>query len=68
MSPLTKEEKAKRPLNLEEAMEYLRVGRNVMLSLFQNGQVKARKVGREWRTTIAALDAYVSGEEPLIKK
>ena len=34
MSPLTEEEKAKRPLNLEEAMEYLRVGRNVMLSLF----------------------------------
>ena len=63
MTPLTEGEKAKRPLNLEEAMEYLRVSRVTMLKLFQTGQVKARKVGREWRTTIAALDAYVSGED-----
>ena len=62
MTPLTEGEKAKRPLNLEEAME-LRVSRVTMLKLFQTGQVKARKVGREWRTTIAALDAYVSGED-----
>ena len=63
MTPLTEGEKAKRPLNLEEAMEYLRVSRVTMLKLFQTGQVKARKVGREWGTTIAALDAYVSGED-----
>ena len=48
MTPLTEGEKAKRPLNLEEAMEYLRVSRVTMLKLFQTGQVKARKVCREW--------------------
>ncbi len=63
MSPLTEEEKSSRPLNLEEAQEYLRVGRNVMLRLFQSGEVRARKVGREWRTTKAALDEYVNSQE-----
>ncbi|MCB6541354.1 hypothetical protein SDC9_84732 [bioreactor metagenome] len=62
IAPLTDEEKSTRPLTLEEAQEYLRVGRNVMLRLFQNGEVQARKVGREWRTTKAALDDYMRGE------
>ena len=63
MTPLTEGEKAKRPLNLEEAMEMVLTCLFARNKLFQTGQVKARKVGREWRTTIAALDAYVSGED-----
>ena len=38
MTPLTEGEKAKRPLNLEEEMEYLRVSRVTMLKLFQTGK------------------------------
>lgn len=65
MTPLTTEEKAGRPMNLEEVMEYLRVGRNVALKLFQSGAIGGRKVGREWRTSRGAIDAWIaSGGKP----
>lgn len=65
MAPLTEEEMAARPMNLEEVMEYLRVGRNVALKLFQSGEIGGRKVGREWRTTRGAIDTWLdSGKRP----
>ena len=60
MTPLTDEEKASRPMNLEEVMEYLRIGRNVALKLVQEGALGGRKVGREWRTTRGAIDAWLT--------
>ena len=62
MTPLTEEEKANRPMNLEEVMEYLRVGRNTSLSLLQSGKVNAVQVGRQWRVTRKALDEFLSGK------
>ncbi len=61
MTPLTEEEKANRPMNLEEVMEYLRVGRNSALNLLQSGKVNAVQVGRQWRVTRKALDEFLSG-------
>ncbi len=62
MTPLTEEEKANRPMNLEEVMEYLRVGRNTALSLLQSGKVNAVQVGRQWRVTRKSLDEFLSGK------
>ena len=62
MTPLTEEEKANRPMNLEETMEYLRVGRNSALNLLQSGKVNAVQVGRQWRVTRKALDEFLSGK------
>ena len=62
MTPLTEEEKANRPMNLEEVMEYLRGGRNSALNLLQSGKVNAVQVGRQWRVTRKALDEFLSGK------
>lgn len=59
MSPLTPEEQANRPWGLEQVMDYLQIGRNTALGLFQSGKLKGRKVGRAWRTTRAAVDAFL---------
>ena len=59
MTPLTESEKAQRPLDLLEAAEVLKVGRSTMLKLLTSGEVKAKKVGRQWRVTIAALNEYL---------
>ena len=59
VTPLTESEKAQRPLDLLEAAEFLKVGRSTMLKLLTNGEVKAKKVGRQWRVTIAALNEYL---------
>lgn len=61
MTPLTDEERASRPMNLEEVMEYLRIGRNAALRLFQSGAIGGRKAGREWRTSRAAIDRWLEG-------
>lgn len=62
MTPLTEEEKANSRANLEEVMEYLRVGRNSALSLLQSGKVNVNQVGRQWRVTRKALDEFLSGK------
>lgn len=59
MSPLTPEEQANRPWGLDEIMSYLQIGRNTALGLLQSGQIRGRKVGRAWRTTRAAVDAFL---------
>lgn len=59
MTPLSESEKAQRPLDLLEAAEFLKVGRSTMLKLLTSGEVKAKKIGRQWRITIAALNEYL---------
>lgn len=59
MTPLSESEKAQRPLDLLEAAEFLKVGRSTMLKLLTSGEVKAKKVGRQWRVTITALNEYL---------
>ncbi len=60
MTPLTENEKAMRPLDLLEAAEFLKISRSTMLKLLTNGEVKAKKVGRQWRITIDALNEYLT--------
>ena len=60
MTPLTESEKAQRPLDLMEAAEFLKIGRSTMLKLLTSGEVKAKKVGRQWRVTIEALNEYLN--------
>ncbi|MBD5417074.1 MAG: helix-turn-helix domain-containing protein [Desulfovibrio sp.] len=60
MSPLTENEKAQRPLDVLEAAEFLKIGRSTMFKLITSGEVKAKKVGRQWRVTIEALNEYLN--------
>ena len=60
MSPLTENEKAQRPLDVLEAAEFLKIGRSTMFKLITSGEVKAKKVGRQWRVTIEALTEYLN--------
>ena len=63
MTPLTESEKAQRPLDLMEAAEFLKIGRSTMLKLLTSGEVKAKKVGRQWRVTIEALNEYLNNSD-----
>ena len=60
VTPLTENEKAMRPLDLLEAAEFLKISRSTMLKLLTSGEVKAKKVGRQWRITIDALNEYLT--------
>lgn len=60
MTPLTESEKAQRPLDVLEAAEFLKIGRSTMFKLITSGEVKAKKVGRQWRVTIEALNEYLN--------
>ena len=46
-------------LTLEEAMAYLKVGRNKMLFLAKSGEVPAKKIGKSWRFSRRKLKEYV---------
>lgn len=48
-------------LNLAQAGELLQVGRNAILSMAAKGEIPARKVGRVWRFSRAALLAWLAG-------
>ena len=60
MTPLTEEEKANRPLDPVEAAEFLRIGRSTMHKLLRSGEIKAKKVGGQWRITMGALQEYLN--------
>jgi len=44
---------------LEEVVEILRVSRRTIYNYIKTEQLKAIKVGREWRVTQKALDAFL---------
>lgn len=50
------------PMDAKEAADFLRVSLSTMLKLLRAGEVKAVKVGRQWRITRASLDAFLAGE------
>lgn len=60
MTPLTEEEMAKRPLDPVEAAEFLRIGRSTMMKLLRSGEIRAKKVGGQWRIPMEALQAYLN--------
>ena len=49
-------------LKLSEVAEILRVSRQTVMRLIKTGQIKAIKVGRQWRVPEDALRALISGE------
>lgn len=46
-------------LTLEEAAEYLKMGRSTLYRLAREGQMPAHKRGRVWRFDAAELDAWM---------
>ena len=46
-------------LTLEEAAEYLKMGRSTLYKMAQAGRAPAHKVGRTWRFDAAELDKWV---------
>lgn len=49
----------KKVYTLEEVMEILQVSRRTIYNYIKADQIKAIKVGREWRVTQKALDAFL---------
>ena len=49
-----------RLLEINEVQELLGIGRNKVYSLLQNGEIAAFKIGREWKITEEAVEAYIS--------
>lgn len=47
-------------LTLEQAAELLQVSQNTLRKLIQEGQIPARKVGREWRFSRQVLLDWVA--------
>lgn len=53
-----------KPLTANEAADYLRVSSKTLTGLLANGQIPARRVGRQWRILKHALDRWLTGEIP----
>ena len=47
-------------LEIYEVQELLGIGRNKVYSLLQSGEIAAFKIGREWKVTEEAVEAYIS--------
>lgn len=57
---LMKEEKNKRLLKTEEAMEYLSIGKNELYNLVKEEKIRAIKIGkRSFRFDIFDLDRFI---------
>ena len=55
-------------LTTKEASEYLRITRQTLLKLIQEGKIKTQKVGHNYRFLKCELEKYLKGEtdEPKI--
>lgn len=47
---------AKRPLDVDEVAEYLRISRASVFKLLKSGELRARKIAGQWRVSLEALD------------
>jgi excisionase family DNA binding protein len=52
-------------LNVEEAALLLRISRDTVYVLAEQGKIPSRKVGKHWRFHRATLLKWVSGDMPL---
>lgn len=50
-------------LGVTETAELLGIGHNLVRALFQDGEIRAKKVGRAWKTTTAAVVEYIEGRD-----
>ncbi|MBN1866826.1 helix-turn-helix domain-containing protein [Candidatus Sumerlaeota bacterium] len=56
-------------LTLDEAAEYLKMGRSTLYRLAREGQMPGHKRGRVWRFDAAELDAWMKeGDEKAKRK
>ena len=46
-------------LTPEDVMDYLYIGRNAVYKLLKSGELKAFRVGRNWKIPKKALDEYI---------
>jgi len=53
-------------LTTTEAAEQLRVSKEFVARQCQAGEIKAKKVGHEWRISQTALDTFMDGPEPTV--
>ena len=49
-----------RLLEINEIQELLGIGRNKVYNLLQSGEIEAFKIGREWKVTDEAVEAYIA--------
>ena len=46
-------------LTLEEAAQYLKIGKSTLYDLARKGKIPAHKMGRAWRFDVEELDAWI---------
>ena len=46
--------------SINDIQEALGIGRNKVYSLLQSGEISAFKIGREWKVTEEAVEAYIA--------
>ena len=46
--------------SINDIQEALGIGRNKVYALLQSGEIEAFKIGREWKVTAEAVEAYIS--------
>jgi excisionase family DNA binding protein len=54
---------SKQMLTLKEARELLKVSRNTMYNLIQQGSIPARKVGSSWRIVRHKLEDWMNQQD-----
>ena len=47
-------------LEIHEIQQMLGIGRNKVYALLQSGEIEAFKIGREWKVTDEAVEAYIA--------
>ncbi len=52
-------------LSLEDAADYLGMGKTALYALAREGQIPARKLGKKWIFEKAGVDAWVRASQPL---
>jgi excisionase family DNA binding protein len=52
-------------LNVEQATEFLGISEKTLIKLLREEHIPARKIGREWRFSRAALTEWLSGGDSL---
>jgi excisionase family DNA binding protein len=59
---LTEEEKAERPLTVDEAAEFLKVNSRTVLRWLNEGKIKGFRIGRDWRIKKSEIHRIMNGE------
>lgn len=54
---------ASKVLTLDEAADRLRLHRTTVRGLIDSGRLRAKKVGRTWRLTEAAVEKFLTDED-----